>query len=169
MQQRLRENSKSEAATAAELAQGLPRVLRQLRVIVKGLVPLELGADDFAPALQELVKRIEEQTGIPCRLDCHAVHPIRDSHTAVQLYRIAQEALTNAVKHGSPGHINVTYREEPSHVVLEIHDDGVGISDEFRERSRVRVPDYALPRPRRWRCPEYSTAARRWNHRSLSP
>ena len=80
LHQKLRAKSVSvkEAETAAELAEGIPRVLGQVQAIVKGLVPLEIGAEDLIPALQVLTANVEERTGISCRLESSPDAQVRD-------------------------------------------------------------------------------------------
>jgi signal transduction histidine kinase len=116
-----------EAETAGELARGIPQALSQVRSIVKGLLPLGIGAQNIASALETLVVGMEERTGVSCRLECAGPPPIRDDDTAIQIYRIAQEALTNALKHGRPQSVVLVLGEEHNGVVLEIRDDGTGI------------------------------------------
>ena len=69
LQQKLRNKGLKEAETAAELARGIPHALGQVQSIVKGLVPLEIGAEDLVPALRALTTSLEEQTGIACRVE----------------------------------------------------------------------------------------------------
>jgi len=52
-----------------------------------------------------------------------------DDHAALHLYRIVQEAVTNAVKHANPGRIHISLRVDGSLLRLTVQDDGVGISD----------------------------------------
>ena len=124
---RLRSGGFSEAGTAEELAEGIPRVLGQVQGIVKGLVPLEVGAEDLVSALKSLAAGIEERTGISCSFSVDGAVEIRDTNTAVQLYRIVQEAATNAVKHGQAEHIDVAMKADRSRITVEVRDDGVGI------------------------------------------
>ncbi len=128
LHQRLRDQDLPEAENAAELAAGIPPVLGQLREIVRGLIPLKLNADDLVPALRELVTTIEKQTGVRCRLDADPNVQLADGDAAVQLYRIAQEAITNAVKHARPGEIVVSLKVKNGHTEFAVRDDGVGIA-----------------------------------------
>ena len=86
LHQKLRAKSVSvkEAETAAELAEGIPRVLGQVQAIVKGLVPLEIGAEDLIPALQVLTANVEERTGISCRLENSPDAQVRDNGVGIR-------------------------------------------------------------------------------------
>ncbi len=127
LHRKLRSGDFAEADTAAELATGIPRVLGQIQGIVKGLVPLEVGAEDLIPALQSLAANVEERTGVPCSFESNGPVKIRDDNTTVQLYRIAQEAVTNAVKHAHSSSIAVTIGAKQGHITLQVSDNGVGI------------------------------------------
>jgi signal transduction histidine kinase len=141
---RLRERNSPEVASAAELARGLPQTVTQIQAIVKGLLPLELGAEDLTPALQDLLAGTEERTGIVCGLEGQVGPFLRDKQSAVQLYRIAQEAVNNAVKHGGPTKVVLTLRDEPDRLVLEVRDDGQGTcpGGERAVGSGLRIMNY---------------------------
>ena len=133
--QRLQAKGLKEAQTAADLARGIPHALGQVQTIVKGLVPLEIGLEDLVLPLRALTANLEERTGISCRLEGDRPVQIGDSNSAVQLYHIAQEAVTNAVKHAEARHIVVTLKADPSQIVLEVRDDGVGIPPDAEKAS----------------------------------
>jgi PAS domain S-box-containing protein len=125
----------AETETAADLAEGIPRVLSQVQVIVKGLVPLQIGAEDLVPALQALAANIEERTGISCSFRSDGTVKLRDSDVAVQLYRIVQEAVTNAVKHARAKRIDVAVTADRTQMALEVRDDGVGVPPDVEKAS----------------------------------
>jgi signal transduction histidine kinase len=127
LHQRLRDSDQPEAEIASELAAGIPPVLGQLKEIVRGLIPLNLDSEDLIPALQQLVTTIEKQTGVRCRLDADPGALPADGDAAVQLYRIAQEAITNAVKHGRPEEIVVSLKPRNGHTEFMVRDNGVGL------------------------------------------
>lgn len=126
LQQRLRNQGLPETETADELARGIQHALGQVHTIVQGLVPLEIGADALVPALQALTATVEERAGVRCRIESGQPVQVNDN-TAIQLYRIAQEAVNNALKHGQPEHITVELKADVSRITLKVHDDGVGI------------------------------------------
>lgn len=127
LHRRLRAQGLPEAETAADLDRGIPEVLGQVRGIVRGLLPLELGAEDLLPALQSLTAGVEERTDISCRLESSGPLEDIDNDKAVQLYRIAQEAVTNAVKHGQAQHVTVALKSDRGQITLDVSDDGIGI------------------------------------------
>ena len=144
LHQGLRNKELPEAETAGDLAQGIPLALGQVQTIVKGLVPLEIGLEDLAIPLQALTANVEERTGISCRFLGNQPVQIADGNTAVQLYRIAQEAVTNAVKHADAQHIVVTLTDRRGQIRLEVRDDGKGVGPgaETASGSGLRIMRY---------------------------
>jgi signal transduction histidine kinase len=112
---------------ASEVAQSIPKILGQIQNIVRGLVPLEIGAGDLEIALDVLTSNVAKLTGIGCRFISEGCSSIQDDDTAIQIYRIAQEAVTNAVKHAKAKNIAVHLQAGSREVKLEVCDDGIGI------------------------------------------
>jgi PAS domain S-box-containing protein len=134
LHQRLEEDGSGEAAeTAAELARNVPHVLGQIRKVVKGLIPLEFGAGDLESALEVLVTNVAGQTGISCRFRSSGQPRVCDDDVAIQIYRIAQEAVANAVKHSGARQIVVSLEAEPGQLRLAVQDDGGGIRSDATE------------------------------------
>ena len=125
--QKLGTADSAEIDTAAEVAHGIPLVLGKIREVVNGLVPLEVRACDLESALRALTTNVQKQTGITCRFESTGGAQISDDDTAVQIYRIAQEAVTNAFKHAEAQHIVVVLDADRDQIRLEVHDDGVGL------------------------------------------
>jgi two-component system sensor kinase FixL len=149
LHRKLRSGNFAEADTAAELSAGIPRVLGQVQGIVKGLVPLGVGAEDLVPALQLLATNVEERTGVSCSFESDGPESdgpvkVRDDNVAVQLYRIAQEAVTNAVKHAGATLIAVAIKADRGCITLQVSDDGVGVppGDETNSGSGMHIMRY---------------------------
>jgi signal transduction histidine kinase len=124
----LRESSPQDAQLARRIAQGLRQALGQVRALSRGLIPVEVDAEGLMAALTELTSRISELHGLNCVFECAEPVPVEDNYTATQLYRIAQEAITNAIKHGQPHTIRVTLEARGHYLTLRIVDDGIGFS-----------------------------------------
>jgi len=123
----LRESGAREGALAVRIATGLKRALGQVRALSRGLVPVEVDAEGLMAALVELTDRVSEASGLCCRFECREPVRIEDTQTATHLYRIAQEAVTNAVKHAGAQDIRVSLEAHDGRVILEVRDDGVGV------------------------------------------
>lgn len=109
-----------------KLIDGITRANQELRVISRGLVPIQLEAAGLIRALGELATRTDDLSGITCGFKCEQPVEIPDSVAATHLYRIAQEAVTNALKHATPENILLALECDDGQAVLTIADDGVG-------------------------------------------
>ena len=140
----LQEMSAKEAQTARRIAQGLRQALGQVRLLSRGLVPVEVDAEGLTAALIELTKRISQLHTVRCTFDHAAPVAIEDNHTATQLYRIAQEAITNALKHGQAANLRVSLEARGHYITLKIADDGVGMPEvgEAKEGMGLRIMRY---------------------------
>ncbi|HEX3999128.1 MAG TPA: chemotaxis protein CheB [Pirellulales bacterium] len=121
------EHASPQAETAARLSEGIGRALENVRHLSRGLVPAEIGAHGLCFALSELAKQTNESGQIDCRFECDENAEVRDQFVATHLYRIAQEAITNVLKHASAQHIVVALETRPNFVTLKVTDDGSGI------------------------------------------
>jgi signal transduction histidine kinase len=95
-------------------------------------------------ALKELVEVMGSASGVPCRFDCPDPVLLQDNRVALHLYRIAQEAITNALRHGRPREVVVSLRPTNEGIQLGIADDGTGIPgpNERKEGSGLRIMRY---------------------------
>lgn len=92
------------------------------RDLARGLHPLELGTGGLVAALRELAARMTD--AVTCRCECPRSLRVPDPNVAVNLYRIAQEAVTNALKHAKPGEVVICVERSGDEIVLSICDDG---------------------------------------------
>lgn len=115
--------------TADQVKSGVQRALDQIRGMARGVMPVEREADGLYSALQQFTASVSTTYGIPCRFECPQPVLVEDRQTASQLYRIAQEAVTNAMKHAKPHSVVVTLERSPSSLTLRVADDGVGMPD----------------------------------------
>jgi signal transduction histidine kinase len=95
--------------------------------VARGLCPLGLGAEGLVSGLEGLCRAVNGRRGISCELQVEGDVTIADPDRALQLYRIAGEALTNAVKHAECKRIMVRLAGETGRLELSVADDGKGI------------------------------------------
>ena len=96
-----------ESKLAANIVDGLEEALSHVRALSKGLVPVEVDAEGLMIALSELASRTSDIHGVDCRFECDEPVCILDNQTAMHLYRLSQEAVTNAVKHSRGRNITI--------------------------------------------------------------
>lgn len=124
--QRLPETA-AERRIATRLIAGLDQTHQKVRELSRGLIPVHVEARGLPAALDDLAARVTEQSGIAVTWECPEWVEMPDHRAATQMFRIAQEAVTNALRHGRPRQIRLTLLSEPDGLRLRIKDDGIGM------------------------------------------
>jgi PAS domain S-box-containing protein len=134
------DGSSGEAVTAAKLLDGLKRTLRLVRQLSQGLVPLEVGPEGLRSALAELANRTCEVPGVTCtfRFSKRAA-AVHGNAVATHLYRIAKEAVANALRHGKAKNIRISLTLVANASCLRIQDDGCGLKDSNGQGMGIRI------------------------------
>ena len=137
------------------------------RNLARGFFSPELEADGLSVALDGLAENISERFAIKCVFHGEDSIPMRDSVAATQLYRIAQEAATNAAKHAAAENIDIRASMDGSEVTLAIIDDGVGFPDKVSDAKKAWTSLDALWRGANWRSIERPAKLRERNGRDM--
>jgi len=128
LEKKLSKQFSSEAADAAEIHTLIAQAIVQTRLLAKGLLPVDLEAHGLNTALEDMASNTEKLTHISCHMEHGKPVLISDSSVAIHLYRIAQEAVTNAIKHAQAKQIVIKLSENNGYIILSITDNGVGIA-----------------------------------------
>jgi len=153
LEQKLTTKSKPESKQVGEIAQHIREAISHTRKLARGLSPVELEANGFMSALHELAAHIQKLFRVECRLECPKPVMIRNNIFATHLYRIVQEAINNAVKHGKAKRILISLKPAGDRIALTVTDDGLGFSNETKKgggmglhimKYRASVVDAAL-------------------------
>jgi len=131
LEQKLQAASSPAATAAGEIAELLRRANAEARNIARGLHPLEIDAGGLAVALHELSFNVQSLFNVDCRFQCEQPIALADQGKAIHVYRVAQEAVNNAVKHSRAKHIGITLTRTDENVTLTVDDDGVGLPEEL--------------------------------------
>ena len=134
LEQKLAEKLPDEATDAAEIKKLVNQAMDQMRSLAKGLHPVDLDAGSLISALQELAATTENLFGIHCTFKYDKLIPIDDTEFATHLYRITQEAITNAIKHGKAKNIRIELAHERDKSVLKVENDGLDFPEESEAR-----------------------------------
>jgi len=127
LQRSLRDGVPVSAAESERLTSLLTEAIDEAHNIALGLCPVEPEPDALAPALRALTRRMQETGGVHCEFLATGDVRVPDSEMAQHLYRIAQEALSNAVRHAHANRIAVELRGSAGEMALQVEDDGVGL------------------------------------------
>ena len=132
LEKRLGEKLPDEAPTARQIREDLDDAIDITRGLARGLHPAAIERNGLGFALRELAENTEKRFGVPCvpKIDPDVV--IQDNAAADHLFRIAQEAVANAVKHADASTIIVGLQTRGTNIELAVRDDGCGIATDSR-------------------------------------
>lgn len=121
-----------QAGSAGRLRSMIEESIGMAYDVSKGLCPLDLSPEALVSALERLARQTRETTGLDCRLRVEGEAAILDPEKALHLFRIAQEAVTNAVRHARCSGIRIELLGTGGLLTLRVCDDGAGLRDEAR-------------------------------------
>jgi PAS domain S-box-containing protein len=144
LEQKLGAKARAEAGRAGEIARHVREAIAHTRRLARGLSPVQLDANGLMSALQELAANVEHMFRIQCRFQCDEPILIQNNAAATHLYRIAQEAINNAIKHGKAKKILITFRPTGDRHCLLISNDGAPFPSEAKQSQGMglRIMDY---------------------------
>ena len=122
----LRSRSDPGAADAELIGRSLHRTVKDARQLAQGILPVHVDREGLAVALRRLAKTLSALTGAQVRLVDDPGFLVQDPGSAMHLYRIAQEAVSNAIRHGAAQNVTIFLNVEPKFQELRIDDDGRG-------------------------------------------
>ena len=120
----------ADAADAAKIVRLVNEAVHKTRELARGLFPVMSDAQGLMSALQFWAHEVEDIFGVECTFECETPVLVHDNAAATHLYRIAQEAVNNAIKHGQARKVLVRLTAENGSGTLLIADDGEGIPDD---------------------------------------
>jgi two-component system, chemotaxis family, CheB/CheR fusion protein len=105
-----RADPSSASMLVERMVQGLHHSQKELRAVIRGLLPVAVDTEGLMAALSDLADRTQQEGKVTCKFDCPEPVSVADNLTATHLYLIAQEAVHNAVKHAQPKNIRIFLR-----------------------------------------------------------
>lgn len=131
------------AKEAEKVGEQIRVAIQRARMLARGLAPVAVETEGLAPALKELAATAEEMFRLECRFNGASSIPIQSQDAALHLYRIAQEAISNAVKHGRATHISIDLEPEGDRVRLRIGNNGLPLAQTSAESGMgLRIMQY---------------------------
>lgn len=127
---RLAGQSKPEAEAANHIVGMVENAIELTRSLARGLHPIDMSAEGLVTALGELAANTNREFPVSCKMECNQTVSLATEDANMQLYRIAQEAISNAVRHGQAKNITLDLEGNGKEITLAITDDGIGLSAE---------------------------------------
>jgi len=116
-----------DAAVAEKVVNTINEVIAQTRSLAQNLCPVALDASGLVNGLREFAAAAAQRFQIACQFHASRNLEVSDFLVATHLFRIVEEAVTNAVRHGKARHISISLLKLKGHLALEIRDDGSGL------------------------------------------
>ena len=144
VQEQLAHRNAPEAGDAERVFMLVRSAIEQTRRLARCLSPIRPEPEGLMDALRELSLQTQEVFGVACDFKCQTPVLVEDSVLAGHFYRIAQEALNNALKHAEARALEIRLRRDHRHLTLTVRDDGEGIGALSPRRSGLglRIMQY---------------------------
>jgi signal transduction histidine kinase len=139
MEGKLSAKALPEAVTAAKIATLTNQAIAQTRDLARGLYPMQLKDRGLYCALEELASNVESIFSISCKVESEHPVLIADQEAEIHLYRIAQETINNAIKHGKSKNIVITLSKLNDRAVLSIRSDGLDFPQVLEEKRSMGI------------------------------
>jgi two-component system CheB/CheR fusion protein len=122
----LRAQGSTELELAVRISDGLRDAFARVRALSRGLVAAEVDGAGLSPALGALADRTRETSAVECTYEAAGTARLPDPAVASHLLRIAQEAVTNALRHSGAKRVRITLTAAGNATELRVADDGRG-------------------------------------------
>ncbi len=145
LQRQLAAARRPEAKTARRIARYLDQAITEARQLSRGLFPVRLAEEGLAPALEALVAATRNRSRIQCRFASQGPVAVESGVVATHLYRIAQEAIGNAVRHSRASSIVIRLHAHAGMLELSVTDNGKGLSAAKQKKATgmgLHIMDY---------------------------
>jgi len=146
LSRQLRDTAPDMMPRVRTLAEEVDQAITLARTLARGLNPVAIHAESIVSSLEDLARKVSETFGVSCifRSEGDGGTALRDNLTASHLYRIAQEAISNAIRHGQARHIDLTLRAGAGGITLSVADDGKGLPAGGAARPRQKSDGIGL-------------------------
>ena len=133
LNKKLTGKSLPEADYTKRMRKLLNDAIDHTRDITRMLYPIDVESKELTLAIEQLATRIEHLFRISCPFKCNKAITVEDTEIAINIYRIAQEAITNAIKHGKADNISISLDANADRITLTVKDNGVGLTADHVE------------------------------------
>lgn len=140
----LKEEGHERADDMAEITEHVKEADQYARDLSHGLIPVDVEANGLTEALRRLAQNAQRLFNVHCKFREVGTVLIHNNTTATHLYRIAQEAVSNAAHHGEADDIKIMLASGEEQIRLQVRDDGTGFDEEMTDSTGmgVRIMNY---------------------------
>ncbi len=135
----LKEEGHERADDVAEITEHIKEADQYARDLSHGLIPVDVQSNGLTEALRRLAQNAERLFTVDCEFREVGTVLIHNNTTATHLYRIAQEAVSNAAQHGEADDIKIILASGEEQIRLQVRDDGTGFDEEKTDNTGMGV------------------------------
>jgi signal transduction histidine kinase len=136
---KLAQEASPQATEARQIVGFIQRAMTQAREVAHGLNPVEIGPGGLMVALDDLSTSVQSVSQIACDLRANGMTDFFDHKEATHIYRIVQEAVANAIKHGKPSQILIEFNMRDDRIILTVSDDGIGVPEQIERNKGMGI------------------------------
>ena len=133
--QKLEANKLTGYKEIQEITEMVKEADEYAKALARGLVHVEFKKEGLSAALNQLSVQVEKLFDISCSVNIGDEVNVSNEMQGMHLYRIAQESISNAVKHGKANNIEIDLRKKKDSLQLSVKDDGIGFDKSQQEKS----------------------------------
>lgn len=132
------------AVDASRIRELIEQIVHHTHNLAHEFGSLTATGDDPGTVLKTLAANVRKMFNVDCTFACNGEVPDLPQNTCVQLYKIAQEAVSNAIKHGRAKHVAITLQSQPHTLLMNIRNDGVPFSEPAgaKDRMGLKIMNY---------------------------
>ncbi len=132
------------AAEAHKIGELIEQITSHMHDLAHQFTALDLRGDDLPSVLKGLAGNVKKMFDIPCGFSARGTIPALPPHMTLQLYKIAQEAVSNAIKHGKATEVSLSLAKNSELLIMTIRNDGQPFSPpaDAKNRMGLRIMNY---------------------------
>jgi signal transduction histidine kinase len=144
LEQRLATEQHPSIAEARKIHSLMEEIIHHTHNLAHHFSSLDVQGDNLSSVLKGLAENVKKMFAIPCAFNLKGAPPDLSQHTTVQLYKIAQEAVSNAIKHGKATQVAIGLVKQNNQLVMTIKNDGLPFSQPAGTKNRMglRIMNY---------------------------
>ncbi len=144
LEQKLLSERHASANDARKIQLLIEDIIHHTHNLAHEFSSLEIRGDDISAVLKGMAANLKKMFDVSCRVTVNGAIPDLAGNTMLQLHKIAQEAVSNAIKHGKAKHVSISLLREGDQVVLTIRNDGQPFSQPAGAKNRMglRIMNY---------------------------
>jgi signal transduction histidine kinase len=139
LERKLEKHLPEEARYAADITSHVNSAANEARLLAKDLRSIGTEEDSLIFALSDLATVTEKIYSIQCTFSHDEDIVINNKAAITHLYRIAQEAVANAIRHGNPSNIDISLNRNYESIELKVRDDGSGFDKTYRQSNGMGI------------------------------